>query len=55
MKCTAFDEIYTIFAKDPMTEITPKLLSKMFRDNKKYKFTNTMLQVEREKQRPEII
>ena len=37
MKAKAFDEIYTIFAKEPFNVITPQILAKMFKDNRKFK------------------
>ena len=53
-----FDQIYTIISKDPMNEITPKVLCKLLKENKKnkhIKLTNTMLKELRDKVRPEII
>lgn len=55
MKCKAFDEIYMIFAKEPLTVITPQIIATMFKENKKFKLTNSMLAGQREKIRPEII
>lgn len=55
MRARAFEEIYSIFAKDPMEEISCTVLSKMFRENKKFKVTNTMLMQKRDEWRPRII
>lgn len=55
MKAKAFDEIYMLFAKEPINVITPQILAKMFKENKKIKLTNTILNLKREKIRPEII
>ena len=55
MKCKSFDEIYQIIAKEPYEQITPKILCKLIEDNKKFKFTNKMLDQMREKLRPEVI
>ena len=44
MKCKSFDEIYSIIAKEPYEQITPKILCKLFEENKKIKFTNKMLE-----------
>lgn len=50
-----FDQIYSIISKDPINEITPKVLSKLLKDNKKIKLTNSTLRQLRGKVRPEII
>lgn len=55
MKAKAFDEIYFIFAKEPMSQITTEVLAKMFKENKKFKLTNNILNQKREKIRPMII
>lgn len=55
MKAKAFEEIYMIFCKEPMEEITSKILAKMFKENKKFKITNSMLSQKRQELRPKII
>ena len=55
MKAKAFDEIYNLIAKEPMVEITSRILCKLFKDNKKFKLTNSMLLKLREQTRPHII
>lgn len=55
MSASAFDEIYTIFAKDPFDKITSKVLCQLFKDHKKLKVTNKMLESMREIKRPEIM
>lgn len=55
MKATAFDQIYTIIAKDPFTAITPKILCQLIIKEKKLKVTNKMLDAYRERIRPTIL
>lgn len=55
MKIKQFDEIYMVFAKEPLTQITTSILAKMFRENKKFLFDEKQLELLREQKRPEII
>lgn len=55
MKAKAFDEIYTIFSKEPFEEITTSILAKMFAENKKFKITNSILLQKQEELRPIIV
>lgn len=55
MKARAFEEIYMIFSKEPMDEITTNVLIKMFKEKQKFKITNSMLNQKRQEIRPNII